>query len=273
LATIGGVTAMSIPILWSWLNLPSLSQIVVTSLVVLDRDGASTHFRGLERVLGCLAGGAGGLLTIRLGPDSFFIWSVMLIAGVFLFSLIHHSTSRWAYVGTQGGVAFILALVTRIGPPDSILPAVNRLPGCSVGSGFYFACAWSLVMWAAVIRRATRNQTSSINDSHAPVSSHHCSVYPCLLEHPLQKCPGGPTFHRFVDILPVPALILAGEIRGFDLVVRLTEGRAETGYNGCCQAPMRTDQTEVFWQKLRPHIEEFRSCLRTSLGLTQNVFM
>lgn len=128
LATIAGVTAMLIPILWSWLNLPSLSQIVVTSLVVLDRDGASTHFRGLQRVLVCLAGGAGGLLTVRLGPDSFFIWSVMLIAGVFLFSLIHHSTSRWAYVGTQGGVAFILALVTGIGPPG--LDHAGGEPNC-----------------------------------------------------------------------------------------------------------------------------------------------
>src|SRR3984957_4259674 len=81
LAMIGGVAVMLIPILWSWLNLPSLAQIVVTCLVVLDRDGASTHFRGLQRVMGCLAGGAFGLLTIRLRPDSFFTWSVMLFAG------------------------------------------------------------------------------------------------------------------------------------------------------------------------------------------------
>jgi uncharacterized membrane protein YccC len=59
----------------------------------------------------------------------------MLIAGVFLFALIHHSTSRWAYVGTQGGVAFILALVTGLGPPDSIMPAVNRIAGMLCGVG------------------------------------------------------------------------------------------------------------------------------------------
>ena len=59
----------------------------------------------------------------------------MLIAGVFLFSLIHHSMSRWAYVGTQGGVAFILALVTGIGPPDSMMPAVNRIAGMLCGVG------------------------------------------------------------------------------------------------------------------------------------------
>lgn len=135
LAMIGGVAVILIPILWSWLNLPSLSQIVVSCLVVLDRDGASTHFRGLQRILGCVAGGAVGLLTIRLGPDSFLIWSIMLVAGIFLFSLIHHGGSRWAYVGTQGGVAFILALVTGLGPPDTILPAINRIAGMLCGVG------------------------------------------------------------------------------------------------------------------------------------------
>jgi uncharacterized membrane protein YccC len=135
LATIGGVSMIVILILWLWLNLPSLPQIVITCLVVLDRDGASTHFRGLQRILGCLAGGACGLLTVSLGPDSFLIWSVILIGGVFLFSLIHHGGSRWAYVGTQGGVAFILALVTGPGPPDSIVPAVNRIAGMLCGVG------------------------------------------------------------------------------------------------------------------------------------------
>src|SRR5580693_4907167 len=69
LATIGGVATMLIPILWPRLYLPSLSQIVITSLVVLDRDAASTHFRALLRILGCLVGGAFGLLTILFGTD------------------------------------------------------------------------------------------------------------------------------------------------------------------------------------------------------------
>ena len=128
-------------VLWSWLNLPALSQIVISCLVVLDRDGASTHFRGLQRILGCFAGGACGLMTVCLGPDSFLIWSVLLVGGIFLFSLIHHGTSQWAYVGTQGGVAFILALVTGLGPPDSIAPAVDRIAGMLCGVGILlFVC-------------------------------------------------------------------------------------------------------------------------------------
>ena len=82
LAMMGGVTIILVPILWSWWHLPSLTQTIVSSFVVLDRDVLSTRFRGVQRILGCLAGGAFGLLTIWLGIDSFFMWSIMLFAGV-----------------------------------------------------------------------------------------------------------------------------------------------------------------------------------------------
>jgi uncharacterized membrane protein YccC len=135
LATIGGVSMMLIPILWSRLYLPSLTQIAVSSFVVLDRDAASTHFRGLLRILGCFAGVAFALLALRLEPDSFVLWTIILIAGIFLFALLHHSNSRWSYVGTQGGIAFIISLVSGLGPPDSIVPAANRISGMLCGVG------------------------------------------------------------------------------------------------------------------------------------------
>jgi uncharacterized membrane protein YccC len=132
-AAISGITMTLIPMLWAWLNLPSLTQIVASSFVVLDRDIAATSSRGLQRVLGCFGGGALGLLAVRLGPDSFFIWSITLLSGIFLFAQLHHSASHWSYVGTQGGVAFILALITSIGPPNSILPAIDRIAGMLCG--------------------------------------------------------------------------------------------------------------------------------------------
>ena len=161
LAVIGGVAVILIPILWSWLNLPSLSQIVVSCLVVLDRDGASTHFRGLQRILGCVAGGAVGLLTIRLGPDSFFIWSIMLVAGIFLFSLIptvvldgltsvlrEESPSSWPW--SPGSVR----------PIRFCRPSTGS-PGCSAASGFYSASALYLVSRVKLPLRGHRRAFST----------------------------------------------------------------------------------------------------------------
>ncbi len=135
LALIAGISIVLVPILWSRLYLPSLPQIVISSLVVLDRDAASTHFRGLQRILGCLVGGLLGVCAAGLEPSSFLVWSATLIGGVFIFAILHHSRSRWSYVGTQGGVALILALVTGGGPPDSIVPAVGRIAGMLCGVG------------------------------------------------------------------------------------------------------------------------------------------
>ena len=89
-----------------------------------------------------------------------------LFAGVFLFSLIHQGTSRWVYVGTQGGVAFILALVTGMGPPDSMMPAVNRIAGMLCGVGILL-CVCLVFGYAEGSRSPTptRDQTSSLNDS------------------------------------------------------------------------------------------------------------
>jgi hypothetical protein len=68
-----------------------------------------------------------------LAIDSFLVWSVFLILGIAGFSRLHLSDSRWAYTGTQGGLAFITALVTGNGPPDTIDPIVNRICGITIG--------------------------------------------------------------------------------------------------------------------------------------------
>ena len=108
---------------------------LLSAIFVYSRDAyiPATSTRGLQRLLGCLAGGAFGLLAVRLGPESFFIWSIAFGSGISLFAQLHHSTSNWAYVGTQGGVAFILALITGSGPPNSIVPAVDGIAGMLCG--------------------------------------------------------------------------------------------------------------------------------------------
>jgi uncharacterized membrane protein YccC len=101
--------------------------------MTLDQDFSHTRIRGSLRVLGCVVGGAPGLLFASLGANSFLWWSVALILGLALFAGLHLGKSPWAYVGTQGGIAYIMSLVTGSGPPDSLAPVANRLTGMIFG--------------------------------------------------------------------------------------------------------------------------------------------
>jgi hypothetical protein len=70
-----------------------------------------------------------GLFSVH----SLVIWSLFLAGGIVCLSRLHLGKGAWSYVGTQGGVAFIVALVTGDQPPDSILPVVNRIAGMISG--------------------------------------------------------------------------------------------------------------------------------------------
>jgi uncharacterized membrane protein YccC len=147
IAIVGGVLPVIVMMMWSWLNLPSLVQIIVTAYVTLDRDVVSAQFRATQRILGCLGGGCLGLMVASMTIDSLFVWSVMLSGGIFAFSRLHLGNGRWSYVGTQGGVAFILALVTGDNPPNSILPVINRIAGMISGVAILALLCLFLARW------------------------------------------------------------------------------------------------------------------------------
>ena len=133
LALVGGLVPLIITLIWSWLNLPSLVQAIVTSVVTLDRNVANAQIRVTQRILGCLLGGAIGLVAAEFAISSLFEWSLILFGGIFLFSWLHLGTGPFSYVGTQAGVAFILAMVTGNNPPDTIAPVVGRIAGMTGG--------------------------------------------------------------------------------------------------------------------------------------------
>jgi uncharacterized membrane protein YccC len=90
-----------------------------------------------------------------------YAWIIGAVGGLAILSM-SLSTSRWAYVGTQGGVAFILTLVTGIGPPDTIMPAVSRIAGMLCGVGILlFVCF--VFGHTAGSRSATQRETKAAN--------------------------------------------------------------------------------------------------------------
>ena len=98
-------------------------------------------------MLGCLIGGAAGLFASLFSLESILLWSAFFILGIAGFSRLHFSDSRWAYTGTQGGLAFIIAIVTGNGPPDTIVPVVSRIAGIMLGVLVFMCVATIVRLW------------------------------------------------------------------------------------------------------------------------------
>lgn len=133
LALMSGCIIVAVPFLWSWLELPSMVQIAVTILAMVDRDLLQTREKSGYRILGCFAGGLSGLLVLGLGFDLLWAWALVLFVGVALAGRLYHSASRYAYVGKQFNLAFIITLVAGSGPAESIMPVLDRFSGIMGG--------------------------------------------------------------------------------------------------------------------------------------------
>jgi uncharacterized membrane protein YccC len=136
-----GVTVALLPIAWSMFDLPGASQMAITLVAVLatpvmtDLHATHRHIieRGLHRLLGCLVGGLLALALLGLSFSVVLAWLSALAGGVWLFAYMQHGTHDATYVGTQAGVVFIITLVQGSGPPESILPGIDRFAGVSLG--------------------------------------------------------------------------------------------------------------------------------------------
>lgn len=133
----------AIALLWTWFDLPSFVQVLISSLVVIDRDLATTVERARQRLLGCIIGGTAALLVIAINADNFFWWVTSLAAGIYLSARVHLDKVSYAYVGTQSAVAILTTLVST-GPPDSIEPPLDRVVGILIGVAVMEVTMWMM---------------------------------------------------------------------------------------------------------------------------------
>lgn len=140
-ALAAGLGSGAIALAWGWFDLPSFTQVLVSSLVVIDRDLETTAERARQRLLGCLIGGVAGLGVLAANADNPVWWGASLAAGIYLSARVHLDRVRYAYVGTQAAVAFLVTLVDT-GPPTSIEPPFDRLVGILIGVAVMEATVW-----------------------------------------------------------------------------------------------------------------------------------
>lgn len=141
LALMTACITLAVPLLWSWLELPSMVQIGVTILAMIDRDLLQTREKSGLRLLGCFVGGVSGLLIVGAGFDLLWAWVLVLFGGVALAGRLYHSASRYAYAGKQFNLALIITLVTGPGPVESIMPVIDRFSGIMCGAVLVIAAS------------------------------------------------------------------------------------------------------------------------------------
>jgi uncharacterized membrane protein YccC len=149
-----GITIMLLPVIWNLFDLPSLSQMAITVVAVMAvpvalddprAAGRTVIGRAELRLLGCLCGGVFGLACLALPVDVYPLWLAVLFAGVWICAHVGTSERSISYAGIQACIVFIVTLVQGPGPPDSILPGVERFAG--ITGGLSVLLLIGLVLW------------------------------------------------------------------------------------------------------------------------------
>jgi uncharacterized membrane protein YccC len=137
----GGLTVALLPYLINFLAPLSSTQIGITAVAVMsipttalrEPDARTVVMRGVHRLVGGLFGAALGVLCLGWAGSAFVVWLPTVMAGTWLCWQIQTGSAGVAYVGTQGGLAFLMSLVQGEGPPTSITPGLDRLVGILAG--------------------------------------------------------------------------------------------------------------------------------------------
>jgi uncharacterized membrane protein YccC len=149
-----GITVMLIPLIGIGLDLPGLPQMDVTAAAVMAvqpprgfEDHTPFVTRALQRIWGCLIGGAVALLLLAMPLTNFLLWLLALTVGAFVGAQLQSSRRGIGYAGTQATVVYIMTLVQDVGPPISLLPGIERFVG--ITGGITVLLIVSLVLWPA----------------------------------------------------------------------------------------------------------------------------
>ena len=133
IAVTGGLAVACIPLIWEALDLPGLGQTPITAFVILVAMRRRPAWVAVNRVAGCVLGGAYGLLCMRLVGDAFAVWIPLLFGGLYVCCYVKERDGEASYTGHQAAVAVIISMVQGLAPSQDILPAIERLVGMTGG--------------------------------------------------------------------------------------------------------------------------------------------
>ena len=106
-----------------------MGQTPITAFVILLAMRRGPAWVAVNRVAGCVLGGAYGLLCMRFVGDAFAVWIPLLFGGLYVCCYVKERDGEASYTGHQAAVAVIMSMVQGLAPSQDILPAIERLVG------------------------------------------------------------------------------------------------------------------------------------------------
>lgn len=132
-AAMAGIEAalgvLGVIFLYGALDLPGFSAAAISITRVADPDPKLGRHRGFLRLVGCGFGMAAGLFVLWLSPSTTIEMLFWVALGSAVFGYFSSGPAASAYAGLQGGIAFLVALITGNAPATSLTPVIDRLAG------------------------------------------------------------------------------------------------------------------------------------------------
>lgn len=137
----GGLGLLMVFWLWLWFEIPGGGlNMSVSVITIFQQDLITTFHKGLLRFSGCILGGTLGLFCISFAIESPLLIGLIIFAVIFPLAYIWGAKPGIAYLGAQGAIAFIIAVVPDSGPANELAPVIERVTGITMA----ITCIWIL---------------------------------------------------------------------------------------------------------------------------------
>lgn len=151
-----GLTVLLALGFWFLSNWPGGINGLISSLIISVRKN-TFEMKNIVvyRLIGCSLGAGVALLSLYLFELGLISFTLLLFLSVYGFSYGMFRYPKYAYIGLQASIAFIIALAQEGGPPTSLAPPLERLSGVLIGIAASFIVAnvfWRTDAWSTLSR-------------------------------------------------------------------------------------------------------------------------
>lgn len=180
------IAALSVPIIWILFDLPGLSQIGVSALILTKIDLDAANSAAKDRMLGCILGVFLGFITLGFDITNFALYLFILFVNIFGISLLYYSQGKNNYFSLQMVIGYIVTAVTGCTYTTNINTGFNRVIG--IIFGIISAQLSNRFIWPVTQKDLFKLEAEKISEEISNFSSNINIVGQNITENNLASC-------------------------------------------------------------------------------------